>query len=859
MLTAVIQACSPKKYFTEDENLLVSNTVVCDDPAIDVADPQSYIRQIPVRTILGIALHARIYNCVDPVKADSIRARNEARLEVINKQRKDKFLRKDLRVKDTIKKCKFVVDYYQGIASSGNLSEADSAGLADTISFWQSQVEKFQKKSDKISEKGYVEKSKLFSMPLFLQKIGEQPVKYKPQSTKKSAEQIGLYMKTKGYYESKVTCTEKIKNQNAYVTYSIEAGKPMKINNVTYSIYKDDTIQKYIFMDTSKCTFKTGDNLDIDLLSAERARITNSLKNVGYYRFSNDYVQYQVDTTIGGHLADITVEILPVTLDNGRTRRHIRSFISQVTVYPNFDNKEALQNPDTYFEDMDTSAIRPRDPSKGCVYFVSKEESSVKKYMIYKEIFIKHGDTYNQLNINNTYRHLTAFNVYKLVNIEFEPSSHRDSLNCNIFLTNSPLQSYSFEVDGTNSSGNIGGLSSLTYQHKNIFHGAESFDLKFSLALESQTGLAESESGFSLNTQEYSLDSRLYFPRLLAPKKLRRLARNNTPKTYLSMGFSYRSRPDYTRTQMNGSFYYQWSVGKYASNTITPIRLSSIRITDTDSAFVAWLNRLYIKDSYQDHFILGSSYSYTFNNQGNGKRMYNLVKLNLSWAGNLLHLIDKWAGASKNEAGSYTIPLLGTTYAQFVKADIDFRHYIKTVGTNTVVFRAYAGIGLPYGNISSMPFTEQYFSGGANSLRAWQIRSVGPGSYVNDEQDGLVAKYPNMTSDMKLESNLEYRFKIFWVVEGAWFVDAGNIWSINQDDKRQGGNFAFKRFLKEIAVGTGFGLRLDFDFFIFRTDFGLKLHDPALPENRRWVFQDDNKFMFHSRNWEFNLGIGYPF
>ena len=844
----VFWGCSPKKYLTENENLLLSNTVVCDNSSIDVAEPQGYIKQIPISTILGIALKARIYNSINPEKADSLRKINEKKLEEKNNEIAEKYKAKEFFYRDTIKKASFAASYYM------------EHGILDTMNYWNKIVEKFDKKLVKHISKGFEEKTKIFSFPLFFQNIGEQPVKYKSISTKKSAEQIGLYMKTKGFYDAQVSYTEKIKKQYVSVTYNITAGEPIKINKVSYHFEKeDDILQQYLFLDTTKCLIKAGNNLDIDVLQAERTRITNHLKNNGYYRFSNDYINFTIDTVTNSHLADVVIEILPVTLDNGKAIKHFRSFISQITVFPNYDTKAALLDKDEYMSDMDTFYFRGRihpDP----VLFVSKEPSVVKKYLIRKEIFLDRGQPYNQQNINNTYRHLSAFDVYKLVNIDFEPSAYRDSLNCNIYLTNSSLQSYSYEIGGTNSSGNLGALSSLTYQHKNIFHGAESFNLKFSLALESQNNFSAEQKNFELNTQEYALETRLYFPRLLGPMKIRRMVMNNTPRSYFSLGINYRKRPDYTRSAITGSFYYQWNIGKYSSNTLTPIRLSSIRISNADSAFMAWLDRLYIKDSYQDHFILGSSYSYTFNNQSRGKRMYNYLKITVSWAGNLLNAINRAVKAEKNSFGAYTIPFLETVYAQFVKTDIDFRHYIRTIGTNTVVFRAFFGVGFPYGNVSVMPFTEQYFSGGANSLRAWQIRSLGPGSYVNDVKgEKFLSKYPNMTSDMKLEANLEYRFKIFWVVEGAWFFDAGNIWSINKDDKRSGGDFSFKRFYKEIAFGTGLGLRLDFDFFIFRTDFGLKLYDPALPESKRWIVNTDKAFVFKGSNWAFNIGIGYPF
>ena len=717
---------------------------------------------------------------------------------------------------------------------------------------------KYNDKAKLLRNKGYDEKTKIFSLPIFIQNIGEEPVKYNEVQSKKSAEQIRLYMNNKGYYDAKVTYDEKVKHRNVSIVYKIEAGEPIRIADINYNI-DEDTLKYYVLNDTTASLIKRGNNLDADMLRSESDRITANLKNNGYYRFSKNYISYQIDTIGRGHNADLTVTIEPITLENGMTIPHRRSYISQVAVYPNHDSKAALAEGDDYYNDTDTS-IYVNDNGTN-IQFVNHGGRNVRPYVVASEIFVKPGSLYRQNDVTNTYRHLSAFNMYKMVNIEFEPSPARDSINCNIYLTHNMLQAYIFEVGGTNSSGNLGAASSLTYQHKNIFNGAETFDMKVSVALESQNNLSKDQLKLNLNTQEYGLEARLYFPRLLYFKFLRDFFRDNTPRTYFSAGLNYRKRPDYTRSMITANLYYQWQVGNYYTHTFTPLRLSSIHISNTDSTFMRWLEKLYIKDSYQDHFILGSTYSITFNNQSSGKRNYNYIKLNVSWAGNILQLINKRRNSEQNDLGAYTVPILNTMYAQFIKTDIDLRHFIKTSDQTTMALRGYLGVGLPYGNSKTMPFTEQYFSGGANSLRAWQIRSVGPGCYASkkDAETEMQKQFPNMTSDMKLEANLEYRFKVFWVIEGAWFVDAGNIWSINADDRRTGGDFAFNRFYKEIAVGTGLGIRLDFDFFIFRTDFGLKLHDPALPDGNRWIMKDDRSFMFRKSNWAFCLGIGYPF
>jgi len=841
-------SCSP---ILKEGSLLVYNEVTCDNSDIDVADPQSYVKQTPAKTILGIPLHARIYNSVSPQKADSIREAHNLYLDSLNAARHFAIKQKKGQYYDTLQYTKFLINYY---ADKPEYEKYVNRMVSDTVKFFR-KYRKYQAK-----DTFFTPKTKKFSFRLMMQNLGEKPVVYNPRLSKESANQIRLYMRTKGFYDSQVEYSEREKRHKAWVTYSITAGQPIRIGSITYKI-DDDSIRSYIMQDTAKSLLRPGGNLDMDVLQSERSRISDYLRNNGYYNFRKDFVTYEVDTTMGGHNADITLEVLPMVLENGRQTKHTKYYISRVFVYPNYNVAEEMRDRDAYYDSMRYAYIGGRRRRNMPITFVySPDTFQVRPRVITKEIYVKSGTPFCQQNVTDTYKHLSAFNVYKMVEVKFDDHTmSRDSLNCNIFLTTNKFQEYVFDIGSTNSSGNIGASSSLTYRHKNIFNGAETFDLKLSLALESQSNISSDARGFSLNTQEYGLESRLYFPRMLLPKKLRTFARNTTPRTYIQLYFDYRQRPDYTRTVATANLSYQMQTQKYINYTITPVRLSSIRISDADSAFLAWLDRLYIKDSYQDHFILGSGVSMVFNNQSSGRRIYNYVKINLSWAGNMLNLLSHATNQKLNEQGSYSAPLLNTTYAQFLKTDIDYRHYLRTIGSNILVWRLFAGIGVPYGNISSMPFTEQYFSGGANSLRAWQIRSVGPGSFRNDSDGGLSTKYPNLTSDMKLEANLEYRFKIFWVVEGAWFFDAGNIWSINSDDKRDGGQFSFKRFYKEVALGTGLGLRLDFDFFLLRTDFGLKLHDPSQANGQRWIPKEDHGFMFRGKNWAFSLGIGYPF
>ncbi|MCR5453423.1 MAG: BamA/TamA family outer membrane protein [Bacteroidales bacterium] len=845
-------SCAP---IVKDGSLLVSNTVTCDNAEIDVAEPLSYVRQIPSSTMLGMAINARIYNSVPQAKADSIKAAHVIALDSINYTRSQGIKALKGEYLDHLNDLRLKIPYYQQWADSSKIVKAL---IKDSCKTYR----KYRKYAAKDSF--FTPKVKIFSLPLFWQNIGEKPVVYDKSQTVKSLEEIRLYMQTKGFYESTVTYTEKERRHKTYVNYHIQAGTPIKFRNIQYD-FDDDTIAKYVLQDTSLSLIQPDGILDIDVLQNERTRICNELKQIGYYNFRKDYIEYTVDTLIGNHQADLTIELLPVVMENGKTSKHRRFYVSNINIYPNYDAAKEIQYHDSYYDNMRKFYMHPLESenttnNQPTIFHYQPDTFRVKPRLILREVFVKSGELYDQRSVNDTYKHLSAFNVFKMVEVTFDDhTTSKDSLNCNIFLTPSKPQEFVYGIGATNTSGNIGASFSTTYRHKNIFNGAESFDLRYLMSLESQTSFNGERNAFALNTQEYGLESRLYFPRMLAPRFLRIKTREKTPRTNISMMLNYRRRPDYTRSMINLNLNYQFADNQYVSSTVTPIRLSSIKISNADQGFLDWLDKLFIKDSYQDHFILGSGYSMVFNNQSAGKRAYHYVKFNLSWAGNMLTLASRVFKREKNENGSYDAPLLHTTYAQFVKTDIDYRHYLRTIGSNILVFRMFAGLGIPYGNITFMPFTEQYFSGGANSLRAWQIRSVGPGSFNNSEAAGINAKYPNMTSDMKLETNLEYRFKLFWVVEGAWFVDAGNIWSINKDDKRDGGDFKLDRFYKEIAVGTGLGLRLDFDFFLFRADFGLKLRDPSLEDGERWLAKNDHSFIFRGSNWAFCLGIGYPF
>jgi hypothetical protein len=409
-------------------------------------------------------------------------------------------------------------------------------------------------------------------------------------------------------------------------------------------------------------------------------------------------------------------------------------------------------------------------------------------------------------------------------------------------------QSFTVELEGTNSGGNLGGALNLIYQNKSLFQGAENFTIKFKGAYET---LTEKVTGFR-NSQQYGFESTLRLPKFLIPFPSKEsFIRKHDPKTVLQAGYNYQKMPVYTRTVANMTVGYSWRGNKYTSHMLNPLGIDVVTLPYISPSFKARIDTSsYLAYSYRDVMILGGNYSFIFNNQMIQKaKDYWFIRLGFDAAGNLLALGYNLAGAAKEDD---TYQLFKQPYAQYVKGEADISYHRRINDASSLVYRVFSGIGWPYGNSRAMPFEEQYFGGGSNDIRAWMVRTLGPGSYAVTD-----TSFINQTADLKLEANAEYRFKLFWILEGAMFVDAGNIWTFREDPDRPGAQFKFNRFIDDIAVGAGLGLRFDIKFVLLRADFGLKLRDPQISDGSKWIplsrpfnFRDDLTMV---------IGIGYPF
>jgi outer membrane protein assembly factor BamA len=683
--------------------------------------------------------------------------------------------------------------------------------------------------------------------------IGEAPVILDTMLTNNSVKQITLYLRDKGYFKATVSKRILYRKKTADVTYIINTGIPYITRNITYLINDPNRLQFDILSDTSSSLLKKGKNYDVDDIQNERDRITKSLKNNGYFGFVKQYINFKIDTNIITNNAynkqfDITIEIknpTEIKKDTVLSSYHSRYLINNIFILTDYNTLKT----DTIRYDTIEYSINRQNIKYGqfTYFFLYKKKMKTNPKTFTQAIFIKPNNPYKINDVDLTYKRLLDLQLFKFVNINFSPtltdSIRKDGnklLDCIIQVTNTPLNSYTYETEGTNSGGDLGIAGNIIFQNKNTFRNAEIFLVKLKTAMEFQRLVEEpKKEGLDkipfFNTIEAGAETSIKFPKFLLPVKQEKFAKSANPKTYITLSFNFQQRKEYTRYISNIVYGYEWRESRFKKHIINPFDISSINNKNVDSAFKSKLNF---------YLISATTYSYIFSNQEINKlKNFTYFRGNLEFAGNFLQLKNNLLHSEKNIYDYYT--LFGIEYAQFFRADADVRKYLVINAKNRVVFRAAAGVGIPYGNSQYLPYDKSFYAGGANGLRAWKIRSIGPGGY----DDTLDINF-NKSGDLYLETNLEYRFAIVGQFGGAIFSDAGNVWLQKENIKYPNGEFQLNRFYKEIAVDFGIGFRYDFSFFVIRLDVATAIRNPALPEKSRWKI---------SRNPNFSIGIGYPF
>ncbi|HCI55923.1 MAG TPA: hypothetical protein DFI01_08360 [Bacteroidales bacterium] len=691
----------------------------------------------------------------------------------------------------------------------------------------------------------------------WLRNIGEEPVVFDMNSVEKSKEQIKAYLISKGYFDGSITEKIETEKKRTKVYFEINLNTPYTIHDIKYEI-EDTTIAKIVFIDSAACLIERGKPYDADVLQAERNRVERFVRDHGFYNFSAENISFRVDSTIPNRQVDIQYIIRnPVRIgpDNKPVIvPHMQYRLRNIYIYTDYNPRDFLLMGEEYLKRFDTIYYEG-------YYFISLEKKpSVNYDLLLQCIYLHPGFTFNQSNTERTNKSLLALKTYRLVNILYNEVEEEPKdgdyryLDCIIQLTPSSKQSFTVELEGTNSGGNLGGALNFIYLNRNLFHGAEQFNFKLRGAYET---FSQTTTGIK-STREFGAESSLQFPGLLVPfLKSENFIQKYNPSTSVQAAYNYQNLPVYKRTVANASFGYRWNQDNYRTHIFYPLQMNMVKIPSIEQEYYKNVieKSSYLINSYKDVLIAGGSYSYIFSRQNIRRSKDNwFIRINAESSGNLLRGIMNITGATAvHDSLTSHFNVFGQPFAQFVKGDIDIRYNRVINDVSSIVFRGFAGAGFPYKNSLALPLEKQYFEGGANGIRGWQVRSLGPGSYSPPE-----AKYINQTGDIKLEANIEYRFKLFGVLEGAVFLDAGNIWAIRNDPDRPGAMFRFNKFYDDIAIGSGFGMRFDLKVVLLRADLGFKIRDPKLTGRDRWIFTRQSSDKSGS-NAAFVIAIGYPF
>ncbi len=732
-------------------------------------------------------------------------------------------------------------------------------------------IEKNDRKNEARTKKGKKAKKvrlKNKEKPTFRESIleaGEAPVILDSSLTHITKSQLQRFVFSRGYFNSKVQDSVIVdkENKRASVFYTITKSTPYFIRNIHYTI-DDGLIEYFVLNDTTSTLIKHHQQYNEDVLQQERERITESQLNNGYYYFAPEYINYLIDTNIIGNNVDITINVKKYSQSFSSSNdsivyvNHPRFYIENVYIIPEVVNEYKGSASRIYCKDTtlynDLKIIHNNK-----LLFRNKD--------LTRNIYIAPGQLYQQQLAEESFKGMSSLNVFKNVVIQYVPNpNYADKLDCYIVCQPIVKQSVTAESEGTNTSGNLGVAGSFIFQNKNSFKGAEVVELKLKGSLSAQGQFNEQKSTTlnnvqkTFNTFEFGPELNFYFPKPLFPFTLFYYKKDAyekryfyKPKTIVNLSINYQARSQFARTISNISYGFKFSNFKdLLTYEIIPVEVYLVKAKLAASFQDGLLSNgdFFLINSFQDHITTLSKVTAVFNNKVLKKnRNFTYLKMSLSSSGSILRSIYKATDIKPDSLDRYL--LFKTPFSQFVKLTLDYRYYIKVRKESQLVVRLAGGIGKTLANLSVLPYEQSFFGGGSNSNRAWRARTLGPGGYIQPE--GSSAKYDKI-GDFQLEGNIEYRFHIIKSFHGAWFTDVGNIWLLNKDITKPSGHFETDRFFKEIAIGSGFGIRYDFSFFILRLDAGLKIYDPSYPEIERWQL---NKNILKTRTVHF--GIGYPF
>lgn len=646
----------------------------------------------------------------------------------------------------------------------------------------------------------------------FCEKLGQAPVAYDPSLVDASIKSMLNHLEYQGWYFNRIESRATTEERKTSVEYDVTLGKRYPVDSIDFFVESPD-LAALMKTDSANCTISKGDWLSQESLEAESERLAQMFRNNGYWGFSKNYFFYYADTTRVPGQADLFVKI----------RNYTRN------------ESEANARPHTKYT-LGTVAVTPQRGMKVRPEFIN----SLNK--------LKPGDLYREKDINTTYERFTSVPLFSSVNVMLRQSEDDSTkVDCHILLTPAKVQAIKLNLEGSfNSTGFFGVAPAISYTHRNIFGGSEVLSVGF-------RGNFQFKFHDPVRATEYSVTSGLSIP--WSPSFFLLHDNVNLPRTDIQVNYNYQNRAEYVRSIFNGSYGYSWNVSRRFYAQWNPASLSYVS-SKVDSVFFSGITDPYLKNSFNSHIDFGGngSFYYTTNSSINPKTSYFYTRLQVNIAGNLMSILNGAGIYKQNEDGSRT--LFGLPYSQYARGELQAVRTLRFGKDNQFGFaaRALAGLGYAYGNSMALPFEQLFYAGGANSLRGWHARSVGPGSAPRDSSFTIA----NQSGDMHLEANVEFRFPVVWKLYGCLFADAGNIWNISGQSSQAGerdirGVFSVKDMFRTSALDWGLGARLDFDLILVRLDLGFKTYDPLVQKWRgpsRWFAKD---------GYALHFGIGYPF
>ena len=683
-----------------------------------------------------------------------------------------------------------------------------------------------------------------------LRRVGDPPVIYNEQDARRTADEMAKAVRNMGYMSATVTPHAEVKKKKLRLTYHVHTGLPYVVRTLRHDV-PDEQVRACLRQDSASTLLHEGMYLDANVLDAERLRIVSLLLRQGYYKFNKDYIHYTADTLRNSREVDLTLHLDLYRRHEGDSlRAHPQYRLGNVSFITDYNVLETSMERSIQVNDSLHYRGYP-------IYF--KDRLYLRPRVLTDNLYLVPGQLYDEEDVQRTYTRFGRLQALKYANIRFFEPARNDSclLNAYVMLTRNKPQSISFEVDGTSSAGDLGAGASVSYTHRNLFRGSESFLFKLRGAYEAVSGLQG--TGYNQNYIELGAEATINFPRFLFPFLSKDFTRRISASTEFGLQYNYQMRPEFTRIVASAGWSYNWGMQRLRAQ-------HRIDLLDINYLYMPWMDETFrqlyleqeenyiLKYNYEDRLIVRTGYSYVYNSAGralmNNATLGNsyTVRFNVESAGNILYALAKATRMRRNKAGEYT--LLGIPFAQYVKLDADYAKNIVIDARNSLAFHIGAGIAIPYGNASVVPFEKRYFSGGANSVRGWSVRDLGPGAFPGDNN------FLNQSGDIKFDASVEYRTRLFWKFRGAVFVDAGNIWTLRAYDEQPGGQFKFNQFYKQIAVAYGLGLRLDLDFFVLRFDGGMKAINPVYERGplRYPIVHPDFR-----RDFAFHFAVGYPF